>query len=80
MLIIFYFLLPFLVDCGDLPIPSDGMISYTSGTLLGSIATYSCNLGYVLIGDDAVRTCDSNGQWSGNQPTGCQRKQEPAHS
>lgn len=50
------------------------MISYTSGTLLGSIATYACDLGYDLVGGDALRTCGSDGDWSGIEPTGCQRK------
>ena len=55
-------------------VPSNGVISFTSGTLLGSVATYTCDLGYDLIGGDVQRTCDSNRQWSGTEPTGCQRK------
>lgn len=62
------------VDCGDLTVPSNGAISYTSGTFLGSTATYSCDLGYDLSGGDAVRICESDGEWSGNEPSGCQGK------
>ena len=55
-------------------VPSNGMISYSAGTLLGSMATYTCDLGYDLIGGDAARTCDPSGSWSGAEPTGCQRE------
>ena len=54
--------------------PPNGVISYTSGTLLGSMATYTCDPGYDLIGGDALRTCSSDGDWNGMEPTGCQRK------
>ena len=44
-------------------------VSYSSNTKpYNSIATYSCNKdGYSLVGD-AVRTCLSSGNWSGNRP------------
>ena len=38
------------------------------------MATYMCDPGYDLVGGDAVRTCGSDGNWSGMEPTNCQRK------
>ena len=32
------------------------------------MATYSCDAGYVLVGD-LTRTCDSADAWSGTEPT-----------
>jgi len=54
-------------DCGDLSAPSNGQISINA-TTFGSMATYSCDLGYTLDGNTS-RTCQSNGQWSGSQPS-----------
>ena len=39
-----------------------------SGTTVGSRATYRCNSGYTLVGNK-VRTCQSNRQWSGREPS-----------
>ena len=57
------------MDCGTLTNPVNGQVS-TTGTTFGQTATYSCNTGYNLMGDD-TRTCQATGQWSGNAPT-CQ--------
>lgn len=38
------------------------------------MATYMCDAGYDLVGGDALRTCDSDGNWSGIEPSNCQRK------
>ena len=54
------------VDCGDLTDPDNGAVS-VSGTAYNSLATYSCNSGYVLMGDD-MRTCLDTGLWSGSTP------------
>lgn len=56
------------VDCGDLENPENGVVSLT-GTTFTSVATYSCNFGFFFVGGDEVRTCQSNGTWSGTQPT-----------
>ena len=63
-----------IVDCGELVPPSNGMVSYTSGTLLGSMATYMCDAGYDLVGGDTLHTCGSDGNWSGMEPPNCLRK------
>ena len=63
-----YILYSFIaIDCGDLSAPSNGHISITA-TTFGSVATYSCDLGYTLDGSTS-RICQSNGQWSGSQPS-----------
>ena len=57
------------VDCGDLPDPNNGQVSL-NGTAVGSIATYTCDAGYNLIGN-VQRMCQGNGSWSGDEPV-CQ--------
>ena len=56
-----------VVDCGSLPRPANGAVSLTN-TTYNSVATYSCNDGYNLMGD-ATRTCLASGSWSGTAPT-----------
>ena len=61
-------------DCGA-PEPSgpNGALSVGS-TILGSIATYTCDIGHNLIGE-SVATCETDGEWSSGAPV-CQRKPE----
>ena len=47
--------------------PANGMVSF-SATTPGSSATYTCNTGYQLVGT-SPRTCQSDGTWSGSDPT-----------
>ncbi len=56
------------VDCGSLTDPENGQVNTSSGTTIGSTASYSCNNGYTLNGDN-TRTCESNGVWSNSQPS-----------
>ena len=56
------------IDCGDLDDPSNGQVTLT-GTTLGSMATYECDSGFTLVGNQ-VRTCEDDGNWSGMDP-GC---------
>ena len=51
-----------IVQCSEPHAPE-----YGSVILEGSIATYSCDVGYELIGETTV-TC-SNGTWSASPPT-----------
>ena len=58
------------VDCGTLTYPTNGQVSHTAGTTFGQTATYSCDTGYNLVGDN-TRICQATGVWSGSAPT-CQ--------
>lgn len=53
------------VDCGSLSINHGTVV--TEATSLGSVAQYSCENGYTLIGGDN-RTCEAKGMWSGEEP------------
>ena len=55
-----------LVDCGNLMNVTNGEVDFST-TYGGSVATYSCNEGYVLCGSEN-RTCQPNGSWSGSPP------------
>ena len=58
-------------DCGNLTNPTNGQVSTSTGrTTFGQTATYSCDLGYNLVGG-TQRTCQVTGVWSGSVPT-CQ--------
>ena len=54
------------IDCGPLGDPANGAVSLSS-IMINSVATYSCNTGYTLTGDD-MRTCLETGVWSGSEP------------
>ena len=62
---------PTVIECESLSNPANGMVTVT-GLTPGSIATYTCNNAYQLLGND-TRTCDSNGLWTNMEPT-CVRK------
>ena len=53
--------------CSELSSPTNGQVFWT-GLTNGSTATYTCDSGYLLIGDE-TRTCLSSGVWSGQEPT-----------
>ncbi len=64
---------PEIDDCGLLDDPLNGVVMFPGGTLEGSQATYTCNLGYEVQGESS-RTCDSSsGTWTGSAPT-CERE------
>ena len=56
------------MDCGNLTDPANGQVNHTTETTFGQAATYSCDPGYILVGD-STRTCQTDGMWSGNDPT-----------
>ena len=58
--------LKYIVDCGGLPNPVNGQARLTEA-LLGSVATYTCNSGYVVVGND-TRECLPDGSWSEEEP------------
>ena len=55
-----------VVDCLNLTSPSNGQVSLTT-TTFGSVATYSCEEGYLLEGFP-MRECQANGNWSEEEP------------
>jgi len=59
------------VDCPPLMDPTGGSVS-VPGLRQGSTATYSCNVGYDLMGDSS-RTCGGTGTWTNSEPV-CQRE------
>lgn len=61
------------VECGPLDYPDNGIVNI-DGTRVGSVATYTCTVGFVLVGDEE-RTCQTNGEWSGQEPV-CNSKVE----
>ena len=60
------------MKCGSLTTPANGEVS-VSGLVVGSIATYTCRTGFLLVGGAKSRVCLSGGVWSGTTPT-CQSK------
>ena len=52
--------------CPSLSDPLNGGVTWTSLSV-GSIATYTCNSGFELVGNE-MRTCQSDGVWSGEEP------------
>ena len=55
-----------VVDCGPLERPEGGMVLVNT-TTFQSVANYSCNDGYILVGESA-RTCLNSSDWSRSAP------------
>ena len=54
--------------CGSLII-ENGIVNYTNGVAIGSIATHTCNSGYRLLPEGGeMRTCSRSG-WDGQDVT-----------
>lgn len=49
-------------------VPFTNIISGQGSRHIGARVTYACLPGYTLRGGDAIRTCQSNGAWSGAPP------------
>ena len=63
-----YFILPHVVVSCNVPsTPSNGQHNYSRRSY-GDRVTFSCNSGYLLTGSSSM-TCQSNGHWSGTQPS-----------
>ncbi|XP_065189567.1 sushi, von Willebrand factor type A, EGF and pentraxin domain-containing protein 1-like [Sycon ciliatum] len=58
-------------DCGAILEPVNGMF-FTNGTTYGSMASFTCNIGYNLAGSSSI-TCPESGVWSASFPS-CDRK------
>ena len=61
--------LPYAATCEDLPLPTNGVITYTNAALprtQGTIAVQHCNEGYIPSStSSSSRVCQSDRQWSG---------------
>ena len=66
-----FILLLIVADCGPLNIDNGEVrfqpVAGRGETEFESVATYTCNTGYVLTGN-AMRTCQADGTWSGLEP------------
>ena len=59
-----------VVDCGPFTDPTNGQVDTSSGTTFGSVATFSCNTGYMLNPRELqMVTCGANGVWPTNIST-----------
>lgn len=58
-----YTVLLLQTDCGDLTAPLFGDVAVDSS---GHVATYTCNLGYMISGAQ-IRRCEDN-EWLGSTP------------
>ena len=56
-----------VIDCGSLTNPDNGQVDTSSGTTIGSTASYSCDTGYKL-SDSSLRTCGADGEWTMSEP------------
>ena len=54
-------------NCERLPDPENGVVDTSEGREVGSLATYTCNIGFQLFGD-ASRVCGDDGMWNGSEP------------
>ena len=59
------------INCGDPGMLMNGMVT-TDGTFVTSVAEFTCDYGYMLVGD-TQRVCQPNGNWSNMVPE-CPRK------
>ncbi|MBU6161612.1 MAG: hypothetical protein KGO50_10850 [Myxococcales bacterium] len=60
-----------LIDCGPLPNPVNGRVSFPDGTTYGATAEYTCTAGYERLGI-ASRTCELDGSWAPDEAPTCE--------
>ena len=63
-LVLYCVLYVYVVDCGQPEIGSSARVSQ-SGTVFGSVATYTCLTGYEPDSGNLTRICQLDGSWSG---------------
>lgn len=57
-----------LLECEPLDTPSNGSLKYSNGMTYRSVATFSCDSGFLLDGN-LERTCLEDNSWNGTNPT-----------
>ena len=57
----------FILGCAKLAAPSNGLVTYPIGTTYRSVARFSCQPGYTLVGV-VERTCMEDKSWNGTYP------------
>lgn len=60
-------ILPTVILCDELSDPENGRVTL-SGRTPNSVANYSCNEGFVLVGPSSRRVCEDTGLWTGAEP------------
>ena len=60
------------VDCGSLPAPDNGAVEHVPHTLLHSLAKFSCEKKFKLVGEEVLK-CEYTGKYNGKPPV-CKRK------
>ena len=68
LLKIFFFFFHVALSCPSLSNPGNGQVSLSSGLVMGSTATYTCNSGFKAT-FTSTRYCQADGQWSGGAPS-----------
>ena len=59
-----FYMIGFLVDCGQPEFPSNGVISNVSSTTEGANVTFQCEEGLLPSDSITLSTCNSTGQWT----------------
>lgn len=54
--------------CGELSDPENGNVVQARPPIVGSVATYTCKRGFILVGS-SVRVCQLGGTYSDQAPT-----------
>ena len=62
-------------SCGNPGTPTNGKKNSTNYKY-GSVISFSCDVGYNLVGSQ-TRTCQTNGKWTGTQPTCPSKRTDP---
>ena len=62
-----WFLALAVIDCDTLSPPMNGSVTIR-GMGVGSMASYSCNVGFTL-SERSTRECNDDGNWTGQAPT-----------
>ena len=57
-----------VINCGPVTL-INGQVEKSNGTTFGSVATFSCNAGYMSVSHQQVVVCGADGMWSPASPS-----------